>query len=154
MNIYEILKGLNIQYEEIEHEKVFTVDQAQNVKSKIEGIGCKNLFLTDRKGKYILVVLEDSKKANIKELAQISDMNRLSFASDEELKNILKLEQGSVTPLGIINDIENKVLIIIDKNLEHKKLLVHPNINTRTISIKYDDLIRFIEFENHKYILI
>lgn len=154
MNIYEILKGLNIQYEEIEHEKVFTVEQAQNVKSKIEGIGCKNLFLTDRKGKYILVVLEDSKKANIKELAQISDMNRLSFASDEELKNILKLEQGSVTPLGIINDIENKVLIIIDKNLEHKKLLVHPNINTRTISIKYDDLIRFIEFENHKYILI
>lgn len=154
MNIYEILKELNIQYEEIEHEKVFTVEQAQNVKSKIEGIGCKNLFLTDRKGKYILVVLEDSKKANIKELAQISNTNRLSFASDEELKNILKLEQGSVTPLGIINDIDNKVLIIIDKSLEHKKLLVHPNINTRTISIKYDDLIRFIEFKNHKYILI
>ena len=154
MKIYEILKELNIQYEEIEHEKVFTVEQAKNVKTKIDGIGCKNLFLTNRKGKYILVVLEESKKANIKELAQASDTNHLSFASNEELNSILKLEQGSVTPLGIINDIDNKVLIIIDKSLEHKKLLVHPNINTKTISIQYDDLIRFIEFENHKYILI
>lgn len=93
MNLYEILNKLNIEYSEIEHEKVYTVKQAQNIKSRINGIGCKNLFLTDRKGKYILVVLEDSKKANIKDLAKISNTNRLSFASEEELRNILNLEQ-------------------------------------------------------------
>ncbi len=55
MNLYEILKKLNIEFNEIEHEPVFAVKQAQTVKEKIEGIGCKNLFLTDKKGKYVLV---------------------------------------------------------------------------------------------------
>lgn len=154
MDLYEVLDKLNIQYSEIEHEKVYTVQQAQNIKLMIDGIGCKNLFLTDKKGKYTLVILEDNKKANIKDLAKISSTNHLSFASEKELKNILNLEQGSVTPLGIINDTDNKVLILIDKDLENKKLLVHPNINTKTISIDYNDLIKFIDYENHKYILI
>lgn len=116
--------------------------------------GVRTCSYTDKKGKYTLVVLEDSKKANIRELAKLSNTNHLSFANEEELKNILKLEKGNVTPLGIINDIDNKALILIDKNLENKKLLVHPNTNTKTISIKYDDLIKFTEYENHKYILI
>jgi len=154
MNLYEILDRLNIQYSEIEHKKIYAIEKAQSIKSRISGIGCKSLFLTDRKGKYILIVLEDNKNANIRYLSKICNTSHLSFASKEELKNILNLEQGSVSPLGIVNDIENKVLILIDKCLENKKILVHPNTNTKTISIKYNDLIKFIDYENHKYILI
>ena len=77
----------------------------------------------------------------------------LSFASIEELKNILNLEQGSVTPLGIINDEKNMVTIVIDKELQGKRLLVHPNTNKKTLSINYNDLIKFIEFEKHKYLI-
>lgn len=152
MKLYEILDKLNISYEEIEHEPVFTIEQAQNIKNKINGMGCKNLFLTDKKGKYFLVIIEENKKANIKEIENIIGTRHLSFANNEELREILSLEQGSVTPFGIINDVENKVKLVIDNDLKDKKLLFHPNINTKTLSITHDDLIKFIEFEQHNYI--
>ncbi len=153
MNIYEILKKLYIGYEEIEHKAVYTVEEALSLKEKIEGIGCKNLFLTDKKNNYFLYVLRDDKRADLKELALFLNVSKLIFASEVDLKRLLGLEKGSVTPLGLINDKENQVKVVIDKELVGMKLLVHPNINTKTISIKYDDLIRFIEFNGNKYFL-
>ena len=117
MDIYEILEKLNIKYKEIEHEAVFTVEQAKHLKNKIDGIGCKNLFLKDKNEKYFLLVLEDTKRANINKISKLLNAKHLSFASQDELKNILSLEQGSVTPLGIINDKDNKVVVLFDKNL-------------------------------------
>ena len=151
MNLYEVLDKLDIVYEEISHEKVMTVDEAKNIENMIEGIGSKNLFLTDKKN-YYLVILEENKRADIKELMNIIGCSRLSFASSNRLKEILDLEEGSVTPFGIINDKDNKVMLLIDKDLKDNKLLFHPNTNTRTISVSYDDLIKFIEDQNHKYI--
>ena len=153
MNLYEILKQLNIQYKEIEHEPVYTVEQAQFIKNYIEGTGCKNLFLTNRKNQYYLVILEESKRLDIKKLAQLVNQSHLSFASSQRLKMILDLEPGSVTPLGIINDKDNLVTLLIDKELQNKNLLVHPNTNTKTLSISYDDLIKFIEYENHTWLI-
>lgn len=150
--LYEILKELNIEYEEVSHEKVMTVEEAMNLENMIDGIGSKNLFLTDKKN-YYLVILEENKRANIKELANILECKKLSFASSERLKEVLDLEEGSVTPFGIINDKDNKVVLVIDKDLIGKKLLFHPNTNTKTMSINYDDLIKFIECEKHKYVL-
>ena len=154
MDLYEVLKKLNIEFKEIEHEAVFTIEQAQGIKNKIDGLGCKNLFLTDKNGKYILIILSEDKKANIKQIEKIVNTSHLSFAKETELKSILQLEQGSVTPFGILNDNDNKVMIVIDKDLKGKKLLFHPNVNTKTISVSYDDLIKFIEFEKHNYKLI
>lgn len=154
MSLYDIFKQLEIEFSEIEHEAVYTIEQAKSIKDKIDGIGCKNLFLTDKKGKYILMLLEEDKKANIKQIENAANTSSLSFAKELELENILKLKKGSVTPFGIINDSDNKVTIVIDRDLKDKKLLLHPNTNTKTISIAYDDLIKFIEFEHHNYIFI
>lgn len=154
MNLYEILNKLSIEYKEIEHEPVFTIEQAQFIKNNIAGIGCKNLFLTNSKGKYYLIILEETKKANIKEISKLVNESHLSFASKESLKEILNLEQGSVTPLGIIDDKNNSVVLVIDSELKDKILLVHPNMNTKTISISYDNLIKFIQYENHRYIIM
>lgn len=154
MNLYDILKKLDIEFEEIEHEPVFTIEQAQTIKNRIKGTGCKNLFLTDKRGNYILAILEENKKANIKQIEKLVNTSHLSFAKTTELKDILQLEQGSVTPFGIINDIDNKVVLAIDIDLKDKQLLFHPNINTKTISITYDDLIKFIKFEKHNYVNI
>ena len=142
--LYEILKELNIEYEEVSHEKVMTVEEAMNLENMIDGIGSKNLFLTDKKN-YYLVILEENKRANIKELVNILECKKLSFASSERLKEVLDLEEGSVTPFGIINDKDNKVVLVIDKDLIGKKLLFHPNTNTKTMSVTYDDLIKFID---------
>lgn len=152
MDLYKILKELNIEYEEVSHEKVMTVEEAMKLENMIDGIGSKNLFLTDKKN-YYLIILEENKRANIKELVNILGCKKLSFASSERLKEVLDLEEGSVTPFGIINDKDNKVVLVIDKDLVGKRLLFHPNTNTKTMSVTYDDLIKFIEYEKHKYIL-
>lgn len=154
MTIYEILDKLKISYEEISHKAVFTVEEANAIQEQINGVGCKNLFLTNKKGKYYIYVLEDSKQANLKELQIFLNEKRLSFGKEEELNEILKLTKGSVTPLGIINDKDNLVTILLDKDLIDKRILAHPNVNTKTISLEYKDLIKIIEYTNHNYIII
>ena len=85
----------------------------------------------------------------MKDLAKFLKTSKLSFASEKELQDILKVEKGSVTPLAIINDEKNLVTLLIDKELEKKTLLVHPNTNDKTISIAYEDLLKFIRFMHH-----
>ena len=154
MDIYEVLKKLNIKYEEVEHEPVFTAEQSQKIKQQIFGVGCKNLFLTDRKGNYYLYLIDDSKKADLKEAGKKVNVNHFSFATEEELKSIMKLEKGSVTPLGIINDVDNVVKILMDEDLKDKMLLMHPNVNTKTLAMSFDDLIKFINYTNHEYLFV
>ena len=152
-DIFIILDELKIKYKMIEHKEVCTVEEAKEICNNIEGIGCKNLFLTDRKGKYILLILKKDKKANFKEIEDKLKIKKLSFASENELDKILGLKKGSCTPFGIINDVNHKTLIIIDKDLKSKRLLFHPNRNTATISIEFEDLIKFIEYEKNQYII-
>lgn len=154
MDIYELLSYLNIKYEEEKHIKVYTVEEAENLNIKLDGIGCKNLFLKDNKNNYYLVVMLDNKRCNLKQLSSDLNVKKLSFASVESLEEILNLEKGSVTPLGIINDTNNLVKVVLDRDLVSKKLLVHPNRNDRTINIDYFDLIRVIGYTEHEYVLL
>lgn len=152
MNLYTILTGLEITYEEIEHDPVYTVEQAQPIKSIISGVGCKNLFLTDhKKTKYLLVIVEENKQADLKQIAVVAKTSRLSFVSNEELYEILQLFPGSVSPFGIIYDKANRVTLLIDKDLQGKQLLFHPNVNTKTLVISFEDMIKFIKYTNHAY---
>lgn len=153
MEILNILNNLNIKYELLSHQAVNTVEEAKQIENMIEGIGCKNLFLKDKHKNYYIFVLEENKRANLKELANYLNISKLSFATSEELKVILNLEPGSVTPLSIINDKENLVTLILDEELNNNKILVHPNTNTKTVSLSFEDLIKFIEYTNHKYII-
>lgn len=152
-DLYDTLEKLNIEYEEISHSPVYTIEEAKKISRCIEGKGCKSLFLK-RKNKYYLVLIEENKRADLKQISRMLGVSQLSFAGTENLKEILGLEQGSVTPFGIVNDYENKVLLLIDKELKGEKLLLHPNTNTKTISVSYEDLIRFIEEQKHSYIEI
>ena len=75
MDLYIVLGNLGIAYEETEHDPVYTVEQAQSVKSRISGVGCKNLFLTDhRRTKYLLVIIEESKQADLKQLQPLPEL--------------------------------------------------------------------------------
>ena len=149
LDIYDILDKLNIKYEKVNHDKVYTAEESKYIKNMINGVGGKTLFLKD-KNNYYLYLLDDTKKADLKSIAKTLNIGRLSFGSEEELYNKLKLKRGSVTPLGIIND-NGSVILIIDKDLKNKKILTHPNINSATISIEYEDLIKFINYCNNKY---
>ena len=154
MDILEVLKELNIEYELQEHKAVYTVDDLQDVFMEMEGIGCKNLFLKDAKKKLFLYTLPDNKRADLKTLPEKINSKRLSFANENDLQTYLGLIPGAVTPLGIINDKDKKVTVVLDKELKNKNVLIHPNRNTATISIKYDDLIKFIKYCGNNFLEI
>ncbi len=153
MDLYKILKELNIKYDEIQHEEIYTIEEALKIECSLDGIGSKNLFLKDKKGHYYVYVLHESKRADLKKLAEYLNVSKLSFCNDDELYNILGLTKGGVTPLGIINDKDNLVVVIFDKELVNKKILCHPNVVTKTMTLDYKDLIKIIENEKHQYIV-
>ena len=154
MTVEEKLEELNITYEKVEHPAVYTVEEAKEKVPKIDGLGCKNLFLKTQKKELFLYTLPEDKQISLNNLPEILGVTRFHFASTKTLEEVLGIIPGSVTPLAIINDKENKVTVILDKELKDKNILVHPNRNTATISISYNDLEKYIKSLNHKIIEI
>lgn len=146
--VYEILENLNISYKRKEHPPVYTVEEAWKNCGNIPGVQCKNLFLRDRKGKnYYLVILIDSKRADLKKIASHLGVKDLSFASEERLGKILGLSRGSVTPFGLINDTEKIVHVLLDEELKNaEQVSFHPNVNTSTITICFSDFEKFLNW--------
>ena len=154
MTVEEKLEELNITYKKVEHPAVYTVEEAKEKVPKIDGLGCKNLFLKTQKKELFLYTLPEDKQISLNNLSEILGVTRFHFASTKNLEEVLGIIPGSVTPLAIINDKENKVTVILDKELKDKNILVHPNRNTATISISYNDLEKYIKSLNHKIIEI
>ena len=148
--VYEYLKNEKIYYEVTEHEAVYNMEELKKVELPYPEADAKNLFVRDDKKKnYYLITVKGDKRVNLKDFQEKNGTRRLSFASSDDLMNILKLIPGAVTPLGILNDDDRKVTFYIDKDFENEPNLigVHPNDNTATVWLKTDDLINIIE--NH-----
>jgi Ala-tRNA(Pro) deacylase len=154
--VYDILEEMSIQYEKREHPPVYTCEEAKVFTSDMKGIHTKNLFLRNKKGnKHYLVVLEDSKTLNIKNFEMKIGEKNLSFASKERLMKHLGLTPGGVSVFGIINDISNAVILILDKSIfEKEHVNVHPNINTSTINLCSIDLKKFIQEYSTDYRIV
>ncbi len=152
--VFDILHENEIKYDVVEHPAVFTVDEALELVPKINGIGCKNLFLKDSNKVYYIYVLIESKRADFDNLSQVLGVDKIKFASEKELYDKTKLMRGSVTPLGIINNDEKDVIVLLDKDLLDNKILMHPNINTKTISMYFNDLIKVIDSVKGKYKIV
>ena len=145
--VYAALDALGISYERYEHPAVFTAEDASRHWDRIDGTQCKNLFLRNQKGtRHYLVILEYSKTADLRRVAdQIGD-GRLSFGSPERLMKSLGLTPGSVSPFGLINDRQHAVHVAIDRDLRSaRRLSFHPNINTVTFTVSGDDFRRFLD---------
>lgn len=145
--VYRFLDQLGIEYTRHEHPAVFTLEEAKEHWQDLKGAQCKNLFLRNDKGnRHFLVVLEGEKKADLKEIADKLGAGRLSFASASRLDRYLGLEAGSVSPFGLINDGEQDVEVVLDKDLKKAEAInFHPNVNTATITLSYADFERFLQ---------
>ncbi len=145
--VYSKLKAMNISYEAVEHEAVYTIADIDKAGTFDRGIGCKNLFMRDASGKrHFLLVTQEHTEVDLKSVRAQLGCSRLSFGSEERLWNCLKLKPGSVSPFGIINDSECKVEVIFDSSLVDKPCLgFHPNDNTATVWISFQDIKRVIE---------
>lgn len=150
--LIDILSDLNIKYDLVNHKEIYTIEDANNLNINIDGIGTKNLFIKDDKNYYICII-NDSKKLNFKLLKKIFN-KKITFGTSEELYNLTKLKPGYVSLFGIINDVDNKITILIDKELVNKKMLQPFNSNTKTINIDYINCINFIKYCKHDYVII
>ena len=143
--IKDYLLKLDIGSKEFKHEPVFTVEEADKIKD-IPGMHCKNLFLKNRKGKkFYLVVLPTYKKFSMKDFETIVG-EKIKFANDEELLNLLGVKSGAVSPFNLINDSNKKVKVMIDKDVwKAEEKGFHPNVNTATLVIGKEEFERYIE---------
>ncbi|MCK4556625.1 MAG: prolyl-tRNA synthetase associated domain-containing protein [Candidatus Aminicenantes bacterium] len=146
--VYEALESLEVSYVRHEHPPVFTVEEAEKHWEGITGAHCKNLFLRNKKGnRHYLVVLESTKRADLKSLEKQLGEDRLSFASPERLMRYLGLDTGAVSPFGLLNDSQKEVQVIIDQDLrEAETINFHPNVNTATIGLSFSDFQKFLSF--------
>lgn len=144
--VYQVLDELGISFTRHAHPPVFTVEEAEKHWTQVTGAHCKNLFLRNKKGnRHYLVILEASKAADLKSLNRLLGEDRLSFASEKRLMKFLGLETGAVSVFGLINDKENHVKVVIDKDLKKADIVnFHPNVNTATIGISVRDFEKFL----------
>jgi len=151
--LYRLLENLSIEFEYHEHPPLATIEDAKIHWENYNSGRCKNIFFRNHKGdRHYLVILEHLRQLNIKDLEKRLKQGKLTFASDQRLKKYLGVEPGSVSPFGLINDIEKHVHLFIDEKLnEFDRLTFHPNINTSSLVISKRDFIKFLEYTGNSY---
>ncbi|MBO4582023.1 MAG: prolyl-tRNA synthetase associated domain-containing protein [Bacteroidales bacterium] len=151
--LYRLLSSLDIAYEYIEHPPAPTIEIAKQYWAGHDATHCKNLFFRNHKGnQHYLVLLDCNRNMDIHGIEKILKQGKLSFASAERMDKYLGVQPGSVTPFGLINDTNHHVIVFIDSNLQHSvRLSFHPCINTASLIIKRDDLIKFLQYTGNEY---
>ncbi len=145
--VYDLLDRLEIDYARIDHNAVYTMRACQEIDSKlVPATICKNLFLCNRQQtEFYLLMICDGKRFNTKEVSSQLGVSRLSFAPSELLPEYLGLTQGSVSVLGLMNDRESRVKLLIDRDILASEYFgCHPCINTTSLRLKISDLLEKI----------
>lgn len=147
--LLETLKEWSISYNLFEHVPLRTVEDSK----KVEGIfistengggHVKNLYLRDKKKRNILLVAEQDQAIDLKKLSKNLNFSNLSFGSPERLMQNLGVRPGAVTPLSMINGVNNNVSLFMDKALRNKTVIyIHPLVNDRTIEMTIENLEKF-----------
>lgn len=165
-DLLAMLRDLDIRFQEHRHEAVFTVEEAKDLRGALPGAHCKSLFVRDKKGASFLVVCLEDRRLDMKALAPLLGAKRLSFASPDRLRTRLGVEPGSVTPFATINDRPatsedndnppfDRVSVVLDAEMMQADLVnYHPLINTATIALQPDDLLRFLDATGHHPLIV
>lgn len=140
--VYDLLDQLNIDYQRIDHEEANTMEVCLEIEKSLKSTICKNLFLVNsNKSQYYLLMLKENKKFKTKVISKQINSSRLSFGSDEKMLEYLDITPGSVSLLGLMNDHDFKVQLLMDKDLLQDEYLgCHPCINTSSLRIKMKDV--------------
>lgn len=146
LRIEEYLNNLGISFDRYDHPPAPDIPTASLYWKDIEAAHCKNLFFRNHKGnRHYLVIIEHKHDLAIRDLEQLLKQGKLSFASPERMMKYLGVTPGSVSPFGLINDIDHHVYLFMDKNLSTvDKISFHPLINTSSFVIKRADFEKFL----------
>ena len=149
--VYALLNDKGIPYEAVEHEAVFTMEEMERAGIDAYGCICKNLFLCNRQGtQFYLLMMHGDKPFKTKFLSAQLGCSRLSFADENHMKELLHTIPGSVSALELLFDPENRVQLVIDRDLlKDRYLSGHPGISTSTLCLEREEMIRFVEATGH-----
>ena len=150
-DLFAYLDQLGIAHPTVTHAALFTVEQSQALRGTIPGGHTKNLFLKDKKDALFLVTAPEDSVIELKSLHRLLGAGgRFSFGSSDLMLETLGVSPGAVTPLGVINDTESRITVVLDQALmEHATINCHPLVNTMTTSIPRDGLVTFLEATGH-----
>ncbi len=143
---YDFLDNLGINYLRVDHKEAENMEICSEIEKVLGAQICKNLFLCNRQEtQFFLLMMPANKPFKTKDLSKQIESSRLSFASSENMEKYLDITPGSVSILGLMNDKENAVRLLVDKDLMNEKYIgVHPCINTSSLKIKTEDVFKTI----------
>ncbi len=152
--VYDFLDKLQIEYERVDHEPATTMEACEEVDKKLGTLMCKNLFLCNRqKTNFYLLLMPGDKKFKTKELSQQINSARLSFADAEDMLKYLDIEPGAVSVMGLMNDKDGAVKLLIDEDvIKGDYIGCHPCVCTSSLKIKTNFILeKFLPAVSHDY---
>lgn len=155
VRVYDLLDSLGIQYDRVDHDPADTMEACQEIdKVLAPAVICKNLFLCNAgKTKFYLLMIREDKKFKTKEISYQINSSRLSFATAEYMEQYLDITPGSVSVMGLMNDKENQVSLVVDEDiLKEDYFGCHPCVNTSSLKLKVEDVFgMFLKAVHHDY---
>ena len=151
---YDFLDQLGIVYQRTDHDRADNMEACKAVNAVLDVVICKNLFLCNRqKTAFYLLLMPGGKKFRTKELSAQIHSSRLTFADPEDMLKYLDIEPGSVSIMGLINDREQNVRLLIDEDILNNEYIgCHPCVCTSSLKIKTKDVLeRFLPAAGHSY---
>ena len=143
---YDLLDSLGVEYQRIDHEAAMTMEACVEIDKALNAVISKNLLLCIRqKTAFYLLMLPGEKHFKTSTFSKTIGSSRLSFADPEHMEEFLDITPGSVSVLGLMNDKENHVQLIMDEDiLKGEYFGCHPCINTSSLRLKVSDLMEKI----------
>ena len=154
---YDFLDSLDIKYKRMDHEHAETMEACEEIDKIMDVVMCKNLFLCNRqKTSFYLLMMPGDKKFKTKELSSQINSARLSFAESEDMLKYLDIEPGAVSVMGLMNDKDHAVQLLIDEDvLRDEYIGCHPCVNTASLKMRTDDVIKkFLPAVEHNYMTV
>lgn len=154
---YELLEKLKIDFQRLDHHVAETIEVCHGIDEMLQTTICKNLFLCNsQKTDFYLLMIPGHKKFMTKNLSKQIESSRLSFAGPEYMEEFLDITPGSVSVLGLMNDKNLRVRLLVDKEVaESEHVGCHPCINTSSLKIKTKDLFeKFLEYTGHEITIV
>jgi Ala-tRNA(Pro) deacylase len=157
IRVYDFLDQLGISYDRVDHEAAYTIEACDEIDRVLDITICKNLFLCNsQKTNFYMLMMPGHKKFRTKDVSKQIESSRLSFAAEVYMEEFLDILPGSVSVMGLMNDKENKVQLLVDEDLLKDEYLgCHPCMNTTSLKIRTQDVLgTFLDAVKHKAILV
>ena len=152
-SICRLLEMLRIPYRMVEHPAAGAMEDLVAVEERLGVRICKNLFLCNRqKTVFYLLLIPADKRFKTSVVSKLIGSSRLSFGEEDKLYELLGVRPGSITPLGLVFDEAHQVNLLIDREvLALEEIGMHPLVNTASIAMKTEDLMKiYFPFTGHE----